>query len=51
MIINLVEHCETNRRLLVNTETVCYYDTPRENGASNNVDAIEALTQVRTIHL
>lgn len=47
MMINLVEHCELNRRLLVSTETVCYYEAAHKSTINASpIEAIEALTQV-----
>ncbi|XP_064623648.1 wings apart-like protein homolog [Lineus longissimus] len=48
MMINLVEHSEINRRLLVNLETVSYYDSPvnGDSKPSNSVEALDALIQL-----
>ena len=48
LLINLTEHCEDNRRLLVATKTVICVDSSRPLTGSLSVEALEALTQVVT---
>ncbi|XP_013405547.1 wings apart-like protein homolog, partial [Lingula anatina] len=43
LLINLVEHCDINRRLLMSTETVSSYDSTSQAGS---LEAPEALVQL-----
>ncbi|KAK2187106.1 hypothetical protein NP493_179g03007 [Ridgeia piscesae] len=50
LLINLTEHCEDNRRLLVATKTVICFDSSRPLTGSVSVEALEALTQLFVQH-